>query len=85
MQRMTPIKSIRAKCLDCCCGQTQEVRLCPSQNCALWLYRMGKRPATPGPSRTEENHELSAVFPEKNEKDDGSLRKAGEFIGRRSV
>lgn len=41
---LTPIKSIRAKCLDCCCAQPSEVRLCPSIKCALHAYRMGKRP-----------------------------------------
>lgn len=29
---MTPMKAIRAKCLDCCCGQAKEVRLCPLKN-----------------------------------------------------
>lgn len=43
---MTPIKSIRAKCLDCCCGSFQEVRLCAVKNCALYPYRFGKRPKT---------------------------------------
>lgn len=41
---MTPMKAIRAKCLDCCCGQTKEVRLCPVKKCPLYLYRFGKRP-----------------------------------------
>ena len=27
---LTPIKAIRAKCLDCCCGSAKEVELCPS-------------------------------------------------------
>lgn len=40
----TPVKSIRAKCLDCMCGSPQEVRLCPSENCPLYPYRMGRRP-----------------------------------------
>lgn len=40
----TPIKSMRLKCLDCCVGSTMEVRLCPSVDCSLWLYRFGKRP-----------------------------------------
>jgi len=40
----TPIKAIRAKCLDCCCDQAKEVRLCPSKNCPLYPYRMGHRP-----------------------------------------
>lgn len=41
---LTPIKAIRAKCLDCCCGQCKEVRECPNEYCALWPYRMGHRP-----------------------------------------
>lgn len=41
---LTPIKAIRAKCLDCCCGHVGEVRMCPSKNCPLYPYRMGKRP-----------------------------------------
>ena len=41
---LTPIKSIRAKCLDCVCGQKQEVKLCPSKACPLHPYRLGHRP-----------------------------------------
>jgi hypothetical protein len=41
---LTPIKAMRAKCLDCTCNQPKEVRLCPVTTCALWPYRMGKRP-----------------------------------------
>ena len=45
---LTPVKSIRAKCLDCC-ENANEVKLCPcdgkiSTFCALWPYRMGRRP-----------------------------------------
>ena len=40
----TPIKAIRAKCLDCCLDQPTEVRLCEAKNCPLWEYRMGHRP-----------------------------------------
>jgi len=40
----TPIKSIRANCLECSGGSYKEVRLCPVKNCALYPYRMGKRP-----------------------------------------
>lgn len=43
---MTPMKAIRAKCLDCCCGQVQEVRRCPCEKCPLWAYRFGKRPTS---------------------------------------
>lgn len=40
----TPIKSIRAKCLDCSNNQYKEVKQCPVKNCPLYYYRMGKRP-----------------------------------------
>lgn len=41
---LTPTKAIRAKCLDCCCGQKDEVKMCPAKECPLWPYRMGKNP-----------------------------------------
>jgi hypothetical protein len=45
MHQGGPIMSIiRAKCLDCCCGQQSEVRRCTAVGCALWPYRMGKNP-----------------------------------------
>mgnify|MGYP003324784237 CR=1 FL=1 len=28
---MTPIKAIKAKCLDCCCNQQNEVKLCTAE------------------------------------------------------
>ena len=40
---MTPMKAIRAKCLDCC-YQYKEVELCPCKACSLWPYRFGKNP-----------------------------------------
>ena len=42
--RMTPMKAIRAKCLDCCAGQVAEIRRCGLENCPLFRYRFGKRP-----------------------------------------
>lgn len=42
--RLTPLKAIRAKCLDCCAGQVAEVRHCTVKNCPLFPYRMGHRP-----------------------------------------
>ena len=40
---LSPLKAIRSKCLDCCCGSIREVALCPSTTCSLWPYRFGKR------------------------------------------
>ena len=39
----SPLKAIRAKCLDCATDAT-EVRLCPVESCALWPFRFGKNP-----------------------------------------
>ena len=41
---MTPLKAIRKKCLECCCGQYKEVRLCPSKDCSLYPFRFGNNP-----------------------------------------
>ncbi len=57
MEIKTPIKAIRAKCLDCCCGSFNEVRECTVTGCSLHPYRMGHRPkAEPDtiPAKTEE-------------------------------
>ena len=40
----SPIKAIRAKCIDCCAGSTYEVRLCPMDDCPLYEFRFGKNP-----------------------------------------
>ena len=40
---MTRAKAIRVKCLDCCGGNSAEVRRCASKNCALWPFRMGRK------------------------------------------
>lgn len=45
---MTPMKAIRLKCLDCCCGSSTEVKLCPAPDCTLWVYRSGHNPARAG-------------------------------------
>ena len=47
---LTPLRSIREKCLDCVCGSANEVKLCPCDGkqstwCSLWPYRLGRRPA----------------------------------------
>lgn len=43
-KKLTPMRAIRAKCLDCMCGSAYEVRLCPSTTCPLYIYRSGHRP-----------------------------------------
>ena len=41
---LTPLKAIRAKCMDCCCGQAKEIKLCNMRECPLFPYRAGRRP-----------------------------------------
>lgn len=40
----SPMKAIRAFCLECCGGSSNEVKLCVSKNCALYPFRFGKNP-----------------------------------------
>ena len=42
MERIGRAKAIRLKCIDCCCGNTAEVRKCPATSCPLWRFRMGR-------------------------------------------
>ena len=42
MKRLTPLKAIRARCIDCSTGELKEVRECPSEDCPLYPLRMGK-------------------------------------------
>lgn len=44
MAKLTPMKAIRAKCLECSGGQFKEARLCPVKNCPLYEYRNEHRP-----------------------------------------
>lgn len=60
---MTPMKAIRAKCLDCMCGNSAEVRRCPCENCPLYPYRFGKRPKEGSSIPKEENAENTADSP----------------------
>ena len=45
-KRMSPLKAIRARCLDCCVFQSKEVTLCAHKKCPSWPFRMGKNPWT---------------------------------------
>ncbi len=46
LKKNTPMRAIRAHCLDCTCGSYQEVQLCTAPECPLYPFRFGKRPAT---------------------------------------
>jgi len=44
---LTPVKSIRARCLDCS-SSNPEVKNCKFKDCPLHPYRMGKNPNMKG-------------------------------------
>ena len=51
---MTPIKAIREKCADCMCGQINEIKMCPIEDCSLYPFRLGKNPNIKKREYTEE-------------------------------
>ena len=55
-----PVKAIRAKCIDCCCGSTAEVKECQIVNCPLHPFRMGKNPYRQRREMTEEQKQVLA-------------------------
>ena len=42
--RISPLRALRLKCLDCCNGSALEVRLCTAVICPSWPFRMGTSP-----------------------------------------
>ena len=66
-ERVNRSKAIRLKCLDCCCGQSAEVRQCPSTDCPLWRYRMGREENDElKPKRSAKNSEYAHDFEEED-------------------
>lgn len=49
-QRMLAQEAGRLKCLDCCAGNSHEVRLGVAVACPSWAFHMGKSPWRPKPS-----------------------------------
>jgi hypothetical protein len=45
---LTPLKAIRAWCLDCSGRQWSEVKKCVIPDCPLYPYRFGKNPNRSG-------------------------------------
>lgn len=43
-RKLTPLRAIREKCIDCCAGSKLEVKKCPATSCPLNSMRFGKYP-----------------------------------------
>ena len=41
-EKRTPVKAIRAYCLECCLYSAHEVQLCTAYSCPLYPYRRGE-------------------------------------------
>ena len=62
---MTPLKAIRAKCLECCGGSWRDVKFCTAGNCPLHEYRTGHRPKSiQGPQSPAFDGQKTANCPE---------------------
>ena len=57
MEITNPVKAIREKCIDCCAGQPNEVKLCPITDCPLYAFRLGKNPYRTKREYTDEQRE----------------------------
>jgi hypothetical protein len=55
----SPIKAIKAKCMDCCCMSRSAVEQCGATECPLYEFKLGKNPYRTGKGRvyTEEQKE----------------------------
>lgn len=50
----SPMKAIRAKCLDCSGGSSNEVKMCPIKDCPLYPFRFGKRVGIRGKNMSDD-------------------------------
>ncbi|MBD3763062.1 hypothetical protein [Rhizorhabdus sp.] len=81
--RVSPLRALRLKCLDCCNGSAREVRLCTAVDCPSWPFRMGKNPWAGPVSEARREHgrrlgrrraaHLADAFAEKDESDGSPL------------
>jgi hypothetical protein len=55
-----PLKAIRERCMDCCCGSASEVRKCTAVMCPSWFYRMGTNPFRAKRALTDEQRQAAA-------------------------
>lgn len=46
--RLSPLHSIRKKCLECSGYSKLEIELCPMKDCSLYEFRFGKNPQRKG-------------------------------------
>lgn len=65
MKYKTPLKAIRAKCIDCCCGSRKEVEACELSKCPLYDFRLGMDNPSPSilePIKSSNNKKTKNLF-----------------------
>ena len=75
-KQTNPVKAIRAFCVECCGGSSNEVKLCPSVRCALYPFRFGKNPFRAKRELTDEqraalSERMRKMLDARNNTDDG--------------
>ncbi len=60
----SPLKAIRANCIDCMGGYARLVSSCELVGCPLWPYRMGKNPFRTRKVSEEERERLRTQMKE---------------------
>lgn len=58
-----PVKAIRAHCIECSGGSPKAVGDCPSAQCALFDFRMGRNPHRAPPSEMQRTRALENLHP----------------------
>ena len=71
-----PLKAIRAHCLECVGGSSDEVKLCTAPKCWLYPYRFGKNPFRAPPS--EKQRESARRLSQKRQNNDGFVDLAAQ-------
>jgi hypothetical protein len=57
---MSAQRALRARCLDCCAGSANEVRLCTAISCPAWPFRLGSSPWRPPASEARQEAQRQA-------------------------
>ncbi len=79
----TPLRAIRAKCVDCCGGSKAEPKTCTAQGCPLWAFRSGHNPNRKKPAGAAQASE-KAEQPERKPKQAQKLIKPPEKANKTS-
>lgn len=84
-KRISPLKAIRLKCLDCSCGSSNEVKLCPVERCPLYPFREGHNPFIQRREYTAEQKEaltahLNQIRPATDRKKSANSPSEGTYI-----